>query len=383
MKRFVMVLIAMGFLSACSEPVEPVTVYQSVATFTPVATDSYKVTRLFIGRISASQQANISFEAPGKVEELYVDQGQKVVVGDNLARLDVSLLQTQAKELLAQLQDTKSRKTLAENSLRRQRDLKVRGFSAEQRVDELISEVESLAATKKRLTASLSANDIRLKKAVLKAPFSGVVSRRFIDAGMVVDPSQPVFQIIDEGGLELKVGMPANMVNDLVTGESYRATVAGIETQATYISASAHLDHMTQTVPVRFALNGVTARDGQMGVVSIIEQHQTSGYWVPVTSVTEGMRGSWVVYGLSAVEGMLEHKLLQQQAVEILHVDKDHYYVKADITGDIVVSGLQKAVPGQIVEVVNTAETESIEAEISPIVVVETDGVVLAEAVSN
>ena len=80
---------------------------------------------------------------------------------------------------------------------------------------------------------------------------------------------------------------------------------------------------------------------------------------------------------------MLEHKLLQQQAVEILHVDKDHYYVKADITGDIVVSGLQKAVPGQIVEVVNTAETESIEAETSPIVAVETDGVVLAEAVSN
>jgi RND family efflux transporter MFP subunit len=382
-KRFVIVLIAMGFLSACSEPLEPVTVYQSVATFTPVATDSYQVTRLFIGRISASQQANISFEAPGKVEELYVDQGQKVAVGDNLARLDVSLLQTQAKELLAQLQDTKSRKTLAENSLRRQRDLKVRGFSAEQRVDELISEVESLAATKKRLTASLSANDIRLKKAVLKAPFSGVVSRRFIDAGMVVDPSQPVFQIIDEGGLELKVGMPANMVNDLVTGESYLATVAGIETQATYISASAHLDHMTQTVPVRFALNGVTARDGQMGVVSIIERHQTSGYWVPVTSVTEGMRGSWVVYGLSTVEGMLEHKLLQQQAVEILHVDKDHYYVKADISGDIVVSGLQKAVPGQIVEIVNTADTESIKPETSPILAVKTAGAALVEAVSN
>ena len=352
MKRFILTLLSAGFLVACSE--EPQVVYQTVTGFTPVKTEYYEVERLFIGRVSASQQANVSFETQGVAEELLVDQGERVTKGQALAKLDISLLKTQSNELAAQLRDTKSRKKLAENSLRRQIDLKANGFTAEQRIDELTSEVESLAASESRLKASLNANVIRLKKGVLKAPFGGVVSRRFIDAGMVVDPSQPVFQIIDEGGLELKVGIPAGLVSSLVAGDSYAAQIDGIETTAIFISAAAHLDQITQSVPVRFALTDADARDGQTAVVSISNKQQIAGFWLPITSVTEGMRGSWVVYGL---EGKSALRTLTQSAVEILHVNDDSFYVKADITGDIVASGMHKVVPGQLVELV-VIETE-------------------------
>jgi RND family efflux transporter MFP subunit len=351
-KRFILALLSAGFLVACSE--EPQVVYQAVTGFTPVKTEYYEVERLFIGRVSASQQANVSFETQGVAEELLVDQGERVTKGQALAKLDISLLKTQSNELAAQLRDTKSRKKLAENSLRRQIDLKANGFTAEQRIDELTSEVESLAASESRLKASLNANVIRLKKGVLKAPFDGVVSRRFIDAGSVVDPSQPVFQIIDEGGLELKVGIPTGLVSSLVAGDSYAAQIDGIETTAIFISAAAHLDQITQSVPVRFALTDVDARDGQTAVVSISNKQQIAGFWLPITSVTEGMRGSWVVYGL---EGKSALRTLTQSAVEILHVNDDSFYVKADITGDIVASGMHKVVPGQLVELV-VIETE-------------------------
>jgi RND family efflux transporter MFP subunit len=361
-KRFILALLSAGFLVACSE--EPQVVYQAVTGFTPVKTEYYEVERLFIGRVSASQQANVSFETQGVAEELLVDQGERVTKGQALAKLDISLLKTQSNELAAQLRDTKSRKKLAENSLRRQIDLKANGFTAEQRIDELTSEVESLAASESRLKASLNANVIRLKKGVLKAPFDGVVSRRFIDAGSVVDPSQPVFQIIDEGGLELKVGIPTGLVSSLVAGDSYAAQIDGIETTAIFISAAAHLDQITQSVPVRFALTDVDARDGQTAVVSISNKQQVAGFWVPITSVTEGMRGSWVVYGL---EGKSALRTLTQSAVEILHVDDDRFYVKADITGDIVASGMHKVVPGQLVELVVIEAEQAAIIEISDI----------------
>lgn len=352
MKRFVLALLLSSFLVACSE--KPQIVYQAVTGFTPVKAEYYEVDRLFIGRVSASQQANISFETQGVVEELLVDQGEKVSKGQALAKLDISLLKTQSKELAAQLRDTNARRKLAENSLRRQQDLNANGFTAEQRIDELTSEVESLAAVQSKLDASLSANGIRLTKAVLKAPFNGIVSRRFIDAGTVVDPSQPIFQIIDEGGLELKVGIPAGLVGSLVAGNSYIAEIGGVYTSAIFISAAAHLDQITQSVPVRFALTDVDARDGQAAVVSITSKQQIAGFWLPITSVTEGMRGSWVVYGL---EGKSALRTLTQSAVEILHVNDDSFYVKADIAGDIVASGMHKVVPGQLVELV-VIETE-------------------------
>jgi RND family efflux transporter MFP subunit len=346
-KRFILVLFSIGFLVACED--EPQVVYQAVTGFTPKKTESYQVERLFVGHVSASQQANVSFETQGVAEELLVDQGERVTKGQALAKLDISLLKTQSNELAAQLRDTKSRKKLAENNLRRQIDLKANGFTAAQRIDELTSEVESLAASESRLKASLNANDIRLKKGVLKAPFEGVVSRRFIDAGTVVDSSQPVFQLIDEGGLELKVGIPAGLISSLVAGESYVAQIDGVVTTAIFISAAAHLDQKSQSVPVRFALTDVDARDGQSAVVRIISKQQIAGYWVPIASVTEGMRGSWVVYGL---EGTSALRTLTQSAVEILHVDDESFYVKADITGDIVASGMHKVVPGQLVELV-------------------------------
>jgi RND family efflux transporter MFP subunit len=354
--------LSVGFLVACSE--EPRVVYQTVTGFTPVKTEYYEVDRFFIGRVSASQQANISFETQGVAEELLVDQGHRVIKGQALAKLDISLLKTQSNELAAQLRDTKSRKKLAENSLRRQIDLNANGFTAEQRIDELTSEVESLAASESRLKASFNANVIRLKKGVLKAPFGGVVSRRFIDAGTVVDPSQPIFQIIDEGDLELKVGIPAGLVGSLVAGNSYITEIDGVNTSAIFISAAAHLDQITQSVPVRFALTDADARDGQTAVVSISNKQQVAGFWVPITSVTEGMRGSWVVYGL---EGKSALRTLTQSAVEILHVDDDRFYVKADITGDIVASGMHKVVPGQLVELVVIEAEQAAIIEISDI----------------
>jgi RND family efflux transporter MFP subunit len=361
-KRLVLAFLSVGFLVACSE--EPRVVYQTVTGFTPVKTEYYEVDRFFIGRVSASQQANISFETQGVAEELLVDQGHRVIKGQALAKLDISLLKTQSNELAAQLRDTKSRKKLAENSLRRQIDLKANGFTAEQRIDELTSEVESLAASESRLKASFNANVIRLKKGVLKAPFGGVVSRRFIDAGTVVDPSQPIFQIIDEGDLELKVGIPAGLVGSLVAGNSYITEIDGVNTSAIFISAAAHLDQITQSVPVRFALTDADARDGQTAVVSISNKQQVAGFWVPITSVTEGMRGSWVVYGL---EGKSALRTLTQSAVEILHVDDDRFYVKADITGDIVASGMHKVVPGQLVELVVIEAEQAATIELSAI----------------
>jgi RND family efflux transporter MFP subunit len=361
-KRLVLAFLSVGFLVACSE--EPRVVYQTVTGFTPVKTEYYEVDRFFIGRVSASQQANISFETQGVAEELLVDQGHRVIKGQALAKLDISLLKTQSNELAAQLRDTKSRKKLAENSLRRQIDLNANGFTAEQRIDELTSEVESLAASESRLKASFNANVIRLKKGVLKAPFGGVVSRRFIDAGTVVDPSQPIFQIIDESDLELKVGIPAGLVGSLVAGNSYITEIDGVNTSAIFISAAAHLDQITQSVPVRFALTDADARDGQTAVVSISNKQQIAGFWVPITSVTEGMRGSWVVYGL---EGKSALRTLTQSAVEILHVDDDRFYVKADITGDIVASGMHKVVPGQLVELVVIEAEQAAIIEISDI----------------
>ena len=344
-------LVLIGLLSACSEA--PQHDYVPVAAFTPNQSTSYEVKRLFIGRVSASQQANLSFETPGKVESIWVDQGDRVEQGQPLAQLDISLLTTERSELSAQLKDTNVQLTLAQTKLQRQRNLIAKGFVAQQQLDEFESRVNRLAAAATRLRASLSANAIRLDKAVLKAPFTGVVSQRFVDAGMVVDPSHIAFQVIDQGGVELNVGIPAQLVPALVTGNQYPVEIAGRETMASYVAASAHIDLATQTVPVRFALSDVNARDGQMGIVSITEVHHSVGYWIPVDAVTEGMRGSWVVYGLNARDGKSNlTKTIQRSAIEILHVNDDQLYVKADLPRAIMAGGLHKVVPGQVVEVV-------------------------------
>ncbi|HEV2147471.1 MAG TPA: efflux RND transporter periplasmic adaptor subunit, partial [Longimicrobiaceae bacterium] len=75
--------------------------------------------------------------------------------------------------------------------------------------------------------ARLTQTQEQAAKAVVRAPISGVVSDRPVNAGDVVAPGAALFTIVDPGSMRLEAAVPAAQLGQVRVGAPVRFTVSG------------------------------------------------------------------------------------------------------------------------------------------------------------
>jgi RND family efflux transporter MFP subunit len=318
----------------------------------PELSGSYQLQRQFVGRVNAAQRVDVGFEQGGKIDQMLANEGDAIIAGQPLARLDDRFLQVERKELEARQAELQARLQLVRSSLKRQQSLQKQGFSAEQQLDELQAEQDVLLASAQRLQAGLGSNQLQLEKSTLVAPYDGVVSHRYLDQGAVAAAGMPVFQLLESGHLEVVVGVPVTMTAGLVIGDDYAISIGPDTFAAKLLAVGSDLDAITRTVKLRLALPAQAPRDGELALLKLSESRHEAGFWLPVSALTDGMRGLWNCYVLEDV-GDGRYRIAAVNA-QVLHVDQERVYVAADLEGKRVVSrGLHRVAPGQIVSAGN------------------------------
>lgn len=366
MQRMLVGLAALLLLAGCArDPAAEtgVPVVQPVALVSVVHQEQMAIEREFAGLVTAAQSSELGFELGGKVAQLLVDEGQTVDLGQPLARLDTRLLEAQRSELQGRLAELQAGITLNQVSTRRVAELEDRGFASQQSSDELDAEGDSLQARSRQVQAELRANQTRLEQSRLVAPYAGVVSRRFVDQGAVVAAGTPVIRLLQSAGLEARVGVPVSLAGTLVVGEPARLRIGGQELGGTILAMGNDLNPSTQTLPVRVAIaDQTTAVPGDQAYLLLQQQIDSAGFWVPMESLTDGLRGLWNVY--VAIPGdTSESLLIEARDVRVLHAELDRAFV-AGALGDgeqVVAAGVHRLVPGQRVVAAALADSAVVE----------------------
>nr|WP_067296147.1 efflux RND transporter periplasmic adaptor subunit [Marinobacterium profundum] len=312
----------------------------------------YALTRTFIGKVQARQSASIGFEQSGKVAKLLADEGESVIKGAVLAQQDTELLHIERQELQAQLQQTQADMALVQANLKRLNSLNKRGYTSEQSLDELQARQKGLQATRARVLASLAASQLRIDKSSLRAPYSAQISRRLIDEGEVVGAGTPAFTLLQGGPAEVHVGVPVDMLGQLHIEQQLDVRVGTQQLSARLLTKGADVDAITRTVSLRLELPGDAASvNGELAYLALEQSFQQPGYWVPLSALTDGLRGLWNIYSLQPKDetGLYE---LQSRDVQVLHATATDAFVTGALAdGERVLStGLQRLVPGQIVK---------------------------------
>jgi membrane fusion protein, multidrug efflux system len=75
--------------------------------------------------------------------------------------------------------------------------------------------------------AQLVSAEQRLQKTQLRAPFSGIVSERQVNAGDVVAPGAAMFTIVEPSSMRLEAAVPAQQLSAVRVGVPVRFTVSG------------------------------------------------------------------------------------------------------------------------------------------------------------
>jgi RND family efflux transporter MFP subunit len=274
-----------------------------------------------------------------------------------LARLDTRLLDAERQEIQASLLQTQADVDLATSTLKRNLELKKSGYVSEQLLDENRGQLMSLEAAKQRLQASQHANQLKLDKSKLLAPFDGTISQRQHNLGEVVAAGSPVFTLVGNVNPEAYIGVPVAIANQFAPGQEVHIRVQDQTFIAQIAGMSAEVNPISRTLQLRISL----PKDARVinGEIAYLHQRQEvaqAGYWVPISALTDGIRGLWNLYLVTANS---DEAKIERRDVEILYTTQDRAFIQGAIQANenYVSQGLHKLVVGQVVAPTTTAST--------------------------
>ena len=353
------ILIAVLLIAGCEANGEESSdvIYQSVAAVRVHERSDFEVTREFTGVVVPARSTDIAFEFGGTVEFMLADEGDRFEEGDLLAQLDTALLEIERRQLQAQLDEARANLRLAQANLKRQKSLESDGFASQQRRDELEAARDATKASIAQLQAALDGSQVRLQKAHLYAPFSGVVGDRYLEEGGSARAGQPVLRTLETERMEAHVGVPRSLAENIEIGHVVSVRVRGAVIEAEVLAVGAELKARSHTATVRIQLPEQQFMAGSLVELELIDRISAVGFTVPQSALTASLRGLWRVYVLAPAADELYK--VEARDLQLRYSGESVSFVEGGLSdGELVVTqGVHKIVPGQLVRLVGSGKS--------------------------
>ena len=178
------------------------------------------------GTLQGFVQSPISARSGGYLKRWYKDIGAEVKKGDLLAELDTPEIDQQLSQALAARQQAASSMDLAKSSMARWEALRKKDAVSQQELDERRSAYAQASSN----LAAADANVERLRQVEgfkrIVAPFSGIITRRNVDVGDLIDPGagRSLFVLSQTDPLRVYVNVPQSYANLVKPGQQVVVT---------------------------------------------------------------------------------------------------------------------------------------------------------------
>jgi membrane fusion protein (multidrug efflux system) len=160
-----------------------------------------------VGNVAAMHDVKVSSETAGRVLKVYVDVGDAVKQGQILVAVDAELKEAAAEQARAQMLAAKTNLEKSKKDLERTQKLAGSGDVADVELEGYVLAYHAADAQYKGAVAALRAADRQVSDSRIKAPISGVVASRFVEAGEMVGPGMAIANIVDISSLKVKLSI--------------------------------------------------------------------------------------------------------------------------------------------------------------------------------
>ncbi|WP_180028926.1 efflux RND transporter periplasmic adaptor subunit [Acinetobacter sp. YH16032] len=293
-----LMLICSVILTACSKdkPTEEQIPFVMVAQ----PNTSQDELKSYAGEVQARQQTALAFRVGGQITERYVDVGDRVKVGQVLAKLDVKDAQLQLNASKAQLESAQSAAKIAEEEYKRFKQLLPINAVSRSQYDAVENQYKSAMSNLKQAQSNYAVSSNQTGYNQLIANKNGVITERSIEVGQVIAAGQAAYQLAIDGDREVVIGVPEQAVSEIKTGQKAWVTLWSKpeERFAAYVREISPAADQSRTFSVKVVLTeGRSAI--QLGQSARVFFSNTSSNVinVPLTSVsaTEDQPYVWVV----------------------------------------------------------------------------------------
>ncbi len=238
------------------------------------------------GMIKANQQATLYAKVPGYLKSIAVDKGDTVKAGQALGEIEVPELAAESVKYRAEIK-------VAEADFKRTSD-------AQKKAPDLVTPLSVDEALGKLdiAKANLERTETLLRYAKLTAPFAGIVTARFVDAGAFIPAATSgsaaqnaaVVTIADFNTVRVQVPVPAAEASRVNLGQPVKIAVEGLAGKTFEGKVSRHsyaLDDASQTMLVEAELPNpkLELRPGMYATVKVGVEKHTDALLIPVEAL--------------------------------------------------------------------------------------------------
>lgn len=197
------------------------------------------------GTVEATE-AQLGFQASGRIDRVNVREGDRVERGQVLARLDTREIEARLAQARAQVQAARARLAQARRDLRRNRALLEGDAIGQETYDKSRVAVSVAESELDQAEANVEALEAMLGNMTINASFDGIVTVRHREPGETVMTGQPVLSVMNPDDRWVRIyvpedrigavslGQPAAISSDTYPDKRYRGEVTYIASQAEF-----------------------------------------------------------------------------------------------------------------------------------------------------
>ena len=195
------------------------------------------------GKIEATNSANLSTRMMGFVNRVHVKVGDKVRKGQLLVSINNSDLQAKRAQVNAGITEATAAFNNAQKDYNRFKALFADNSASQKEMDDMTAHYEMAKARLEAANQMKNEVNSQFAYANISAPFSGVVTNKFVEKGDMANPGMPLIAVEAPGKFEVTAMVPESEISQIKSGTTVDVLVKSlgetVKGKVTEVSTSA------------------------------------------------------------------------------------------------------------------------------------------------
>jgi membrane fusion protein (multidrug efflux system) len=225
------------------------------------------------GPLIVEHQLDVLAQRDGTIAELRSEAGAHVRAGDLLAQIDdrqltadLEAARAKTRSTEADLRNWEAEAKVMESDYERAQKMWDAHIISNEQLEHAKFKAESETWDVRRVRELLTDDtqtqrslELELEKTQIRAPFSGVVARRYVREGQQVSKGERLFWVTAEGPLNMRFTLPEKFIGRIQKGQVLPMTTAdlpGQKYQVRVVEVSPVVDPASSTIEVAVELEG-------------------------------------------------------------------------------------------------------------------------------
>lgn len=194
------------------------------------------------GKVEAAKSANISTRMMGYVDKIHVKVGDKVRNGQLLLSVNNADVSAKLAQVNAGITEATAAFTNAEKDYNRFTTLFQENSASQKELDDITANYNMAKARLESAKQMKNGVNAQMGYANIRAPFSGVVTNKFINAGDMANPGAPLLEVESPGQYQVLAMVPESEIlaikNDTEVTVQLKVMNQNVKGKVTEVSTS-------------------------------------------------------------------------------------------------------------------------------------------------